>query len=58
MKSIIKNWKTTAAGIAIIIIKLFTAKGKIDAETGAAIATGIGLIVASDHNKKTGTNGN
>jgi hypothetical protein len=57
MKSIFKNWKTTAAGIAIIIIKLFTAKGKIDAETGTAIAAGIGLIVASDHNKETGNNG-
>lgn len=58
MKTIFKNWKTTIAGIIIIAVKLFTAKGKIDAETGAAIATGIGLIVAADHNKETGTNGN
>ena len=48
MKTILKNWKTTAAGIAIIIIKLFTAKGRIDAETGTAIVTGIGLIIAAD----------
>jgi hypothetical protein len=48
MKKILKNWKTTLAGLVIIAVKLFTAKGKIDAETGAAIATGIGLIVASD----------
>jgi hypothetical protein len=55
MKTILKNWKTTLAGLVVIAIKLFAAKGKIDAETGAAIATGIGLIIASD---TTTTDGN
>lgn len=52
MKSILKNWKTTLLGVAIIVVKLFTAKGKIDAETGTAIATGIGLIIAQDSRKE------
>lgn len=51
MKGIIKNWKTTLIGVAVIVVNLFTAKGKIDAQTGAAIAAGLGLIVAKDHDQ-------
>lgn len=49
MRSIIRNWKTTLCGIALIVVKLFVAKGHVDAETGTAIVGGLGLILANDH---------
>ena len=57
MKSILKNWKTTFAGVAVIVINLFVSKGKIDVATGTAIVSGIGLITAKDHNKTGDGNG-
>lgn len=54
MKNIFRNWKTTLFGIATIAIGLLTSKGKLDATTGTAIATGLGLILAKDSDK-TGT---
>lgn len=48
IKHILKNWKTTLAGAATIILTLLTAKGKLDAQTAAAITSGVGLIIAKD----------
>ena len=48
IKHILKNWKTTLAGAATIILTLLTAKGKLDAQIAAAITSGIGLIIAKD----------
>lgn len=53
MKNIKKNWKTTVLGLVTIIVGLFTSKGKIDAASGTAILSGVGLILAKD-NDKTG----
>lgn len=50
MKGIFKNWKTTAVGLATIIIGLLTSKGHLDTQTGTAIVSGIGLILAKDNN--------
>jgi len=54
MKNVLKNWKTTLLGVATIVITLLTYKGKIDTTTGAAITSGLGLILAKDSNV-TGT---
>jgi hypothetical protein len=43
-----KNWKTTAVGLITIVISLVVGKGHIDATTGTAITSGIGLILAGD----------
>jgi len=48
MKSILKNWKTTALGAITIILSLLTSKGKIDTATASAITAGAGLILAHD----------
>lgn len=53
MKNIKKNWKTTILGLVTIIVGLFTSKGKLDAASGTAILSGVGLILAKD-NDKTG----
>lgn len=48
-----KNWKTTAAGIAVAIIAAATYMGWITSEQAAAITgalTGLGLIAAKDSN--------
>lgn len=50
MKAIFKSWKTTIAGIAIIVMKLLVAHGKINVSDAPLILTGIGLIAAKDHN--------
>lgn len=50
MKSILKNWKTTICGLAIIVVKLFAAHGKLGIEDVGAITAGIGLIAATDSN--------
>jgi hypothetical protein len=55
MKAILKNWKTTILGIAVIAIKLFAAKGNIDAGTAGAIVGGVGLILAHDGQADTST---
>ena len=49
MKGILKNWKTTLAGVVTIVLSILTSKGKLDATTAAGISGGIGLILASDH---------
>lgn len=51
MKNIKKNWKTTILGIITIAIGLITGKGHLDAQTGAAIVAGAGLILAKDADK-------
>ena len=45
-----KNWKTTLAGIAIIVVKLLAVRGRINPADAPIILTGIGLIAAKDHN--------
>jgi hypothetical protein len=58
IKHILTNWKTTLAGAATIILTLLTAKGKLDAQTAAAITSGVGLIIAKDaHQDENKTNG-
>jgi hypothetical protein len=47
-----KNWKTTASGVLTIIISLIVSKGHVDAATGTAITSGLGLILASDGKDK------
>lgn len=47
-----KNFKTTLAGLLTIAVSLVVSKGHIDATTGTAITSGLGLILASDSNKK------
>ena len=47
-----KNWKTTAAGLLTIVVSLIVSKGHLDAATGTAITSGIGLILASDGKKE------
>ena len=54
MKHIFKNWKTTIAGLATIVVSLLASKGRIDAQTATAITSGIGLIVAADPAKTDG----
>ena len=57
MKNILKNWKTTVAGIAILATTVATQQGYITVEMSAAINTiliGLGFVVAKDGNK-TGT---
>lgn len=49
MKGILKNWKTTLAGVFTIVLSILTSKGKLDATTAAGISGGIGLMLASDH---------
>jgi hypothetical protein len=51
MKNIKKNWKTTVLGLVTIIVGLFTSKGKLDAASGTAILSGVGLILAKDSDK-------
>ncbi len=51
MKNIKKNWKTTILGIVTIVVGLFTSKGKLDAASGTAILSGVGLILAKDSDK-------
>lgn len=51
MKNAKKNWKTTILGIVTIIVGLFTSKGKLDAASGTAILSGVGLILAKDSDK-------
>jgi hypothetical protein len=51
MKNIKKNWKTTILGLVTIIVGLFTSKGKLDAASGTAILSGVGLILAKDSDK-------
>jgi len=47
-----KNFKTTIAGLLTIIVSLVVSKGHVDAATGTAITSGIGLILASDGKEK------
>ncbi len=57
MKNILKNWKTSVAGIAILATTVATQQGYITVEMSAAINTiliGLGFVVAKDGNK-TGT---
>lgn len=54
MKNILKNWKTTVAGIAILATTVATQQGYITVEMSAAINTiliGLGFVVAKDGNK-------
>jgi len=53
MKGILKNWKTTIAGIVTIVLSILTSKGKLDPTTAAGISGGIGLILAADHKEQT-----
>jgi len=52
MKKLLKNYKTTIAGLLTIIVSLVVSKGHVDAATGTAITSGIGLIFASDSGDK------
>lgn len=58
--SILKNWKTSAAGAMMIvggILSLLGVKTGIDpAAAGASILAGFGLIFAKDGNVTGGTN--
>jgi len=59
MKNIVKNWKTTLAGILVVVIPVVTQLGYITPEMAGAIVTiltGLGLIAAKDHNVTGGTN--
>lgn len=54
----IKNWKTTVAGIAVAAIAVATALGWITAEQSASISAALvslGLIAAKDNNVTGGT---
>lgn len=51
MKTIVKNWKTTSAGIAIAVAAYLKAKGIIDADTLAlslSVLGALGLVIAKD----------
>ena len=51
MKTILKNWKTTALGIALAVAAFLKAKHVIDADTLTLIFSvlgALGLIVAKD----------
>ena len=51
MKTILKNWKTTALGIALAVAAFLKAKQVIDADTLTLIISvlgALGLIVAKD----------
>jgi hypothetical protein len=57
MKHILKNWKTSLAGLISIITAGLVGTGKIDATTAATIVTitsGLGFAAAKDGNV-TGT---
>ena len=47
MRKIIKNWKTTIAGIATIVIGIINWKNN-PTESITSITAGVGLILASD----------
>jgi hypothetical protein len=47
MRKIIKNWKTTIAGIATIVIGIINWKSN-PTESITSITAGIGLILAND----------
>jgi uncharacterized membrane protein HdeD (DUF308 family) len=49
MRKILKNWKTTIAGIATIVIGIINWKSN-PTESITAITGGIGLILANDAN--------
>lgn len=54
MKNILRNWKTTATGVAILVLKFLSLRSKgwaIDGEDLTAITGGIGLILAKDNNR-------
>ena len=54
----IKNWKTTAAGVCVGLIAAATYLNWITADQAAAITaalTGLGLIAAKDSNVTGGT---
>ena len=49
MKKVLKNWKTTIAGIATIVLGVINWKNN-PTESCTAISGGIGLILAHDGN--------
>jgi hypothetical protein len=54
MKNILRNWKTTATGVAIIVLKVLSLRSKgwlLDAEDLTALTGGVGLILAKDNNR-------
>jgi len=58
MKNIVKNWKTTLAGILVVLIPMATQLGYITPEMAGGIVTiltGLGLIAAKDGNVTGGT---
>lgn len=61
MKHILKNWKTSLAGLVSIIVAGLVATHKItpEAATGIlAVAGGVGLGAAKDHNVTGDGSGN
>jgi hypothetical protein len=58
MKSLLKNWKTTLAGLIGILTMVGTSTGVISKEVAGAIvtiATSLGLLAAKDGNVTGGT---
>ena len=53
----LRNWKTTIAGIAAILIAVgkMLAAMTIESEDAAMIAAGVGLISARDHDRGGGS---
>ncbi len=59
MKNIAKNWKTTLAGLLVILIPIAVKLGYITSDMAAAIVTvltGLGFLAAKDGNVTGGTN--
>lgn len=55
MNAIVKNWKTTAAGLLTLVASLapIWAPGKVSSkiQASAAIFAASGLVVSKDHNQ-------
>lgn len=50
---LLKNWKTTAAGIVMVIVGVLTHNGVLTASEGSLIASilgGMGLLISKDGN--------
>lgn len=57
MKGLFMNWKTTASGVALVLVSAantfgFAIPGLTPPDLGTAIMMAVGLIFASDASKK------